>query len=249
MSWLVRALLIALVPLVVSQTAAAHSPYFSDSREIALPDGTIGRLRILKGDGVVGADPARAVVLDAEGRSLARTPSSIAMLLTCSGERQCVAVDPGNWTAYEVDPGSFRVGEIVRPRQDAIWALERGAESWGFRTRWATLPEIARAELAQVLGLGGTALAFIGIGALFAVALVPRLRWPSEAGAGPRLAFFGWAALRVVILLSAAWISAMLAFLAGVTTPLWLILMGLGTAVAAPLIRLVLRRRETAAAA
>lgn len=246
MSWLVRAL-IALLPLIVSQPSAAHSPYFTDSREIALPDGKVGRLRILKGDGVVGADPARAVVLDAEGRSLARTPSTVAILLTCDGAGQCVAVDPGNWTTYEVDPASFRVGEIVRPRQDAIWELERGTETWGFRSRLATVPEIARAEIAQIQGLGGTALAFVGIGVLFAVALVPRLRWPRDGGAGRRLVVLGWMALRVVILLGAGWVSAMLAFLAGITTPLWLILMGLGAALATPVIRFGRNRRAAAA--
>ena len=248
MSWLARMLLAALLPLAAGAPAAAHSPYFTETRDITLPDGKPGQLRILKGDGIVGADPARAVVLDAEGRALARSPSTVVILLTCIAPGLCAAVDPGNWTTYEIDPASFRVGEIIRPRQDAIWALERGSESWGFRARWATIPEIAKAEVAQIQSLGATALAFVAIGALFAVALVPRLRWPRDSGAARRLAFFGWAILRVVILLASAWVSAMLAFLAGVTTPLWLILMGLGTVLAAPLIRLVARRRAAAAA-
>ncbi|WP_204312067.1 hypothetical protein, partial [Escherichia coli] len=70
---LVQTLLIALSALVLPAAAQAHSPYFTESVEIALPDGRTGQLSVLRGDGILGADPARAVIVDADGRSLART--------------------------------------------------------------------------------------------------------------------------------------------------------------------------------
>uniref|UniRef100_UPI0013D609D6 hypothetical protein n=1 Tax=Acinetobacter baumannii TaxID=470 RepID=UPI0013D609D6 len=69
--------------------------------EIALPDGRTGQLSVLRGDGILGADPARAVIVDADGRSLARTPQTVAIQRVCDAARSCNAVDPGSWAAYE----------------------------------------------------------------------------------------------------------------------------------------------------
>ncbi len=130
----VRAILFALAMLVAAQPAHAHSPYFTKTEKIALPDGTTGEIRLLHGDGVMRSDPVRAVIVDAEGRSLARSPQSYAMAIRCSGTSRCTAYDLEHFTVSQPDPKSFRVGEPVSGVNER-WALERGANPWGFVTR------------------------------------------------------------------------------------------------------------------
>jgi hypothetical protein len=67
--------LIALV-----QPGSAHSPYFSRSAEISLPDGSRGQLRLLHGDGIMASDPVRLVLLDPSGRLLARSEKAEASI-------------------------------------------------------------------------------------------------------------------------------------------------------------------------
>lgn len=246
---LIQALLIALLPLALPAAAQAHSPYFTQSLEITLPDGRTGQLRVLKGDGILGADPARAVILDAEGRSLARTPRTFVIQLVCDAARRCIAVDPGSWTTYEIDPASFRVGQVIRLREDAIWDLEHGPEAWGFRARPASLPELIRAEVTQAQELGTTMLPFVYIGAVFGLAMAIGNRVPASNRPGWRIAFVIWTILRVLMFIAAASISLLLASIIGITTLLWLALMAFGAIItAAPIIGL-LRWRDVRAKA
>lgn len=245
---LIQALLIALSALVLPTATQAHSPYFTQSVEITLPDGRIGQLRVLKGDGILGADPARAVILDAEGRSLARTPRTIVIQLACDAVRRCIAVDPGSWTTYEIDPASFRVGEVIRLREDAIWDLEHGPEPWGFRARPASLPELIRAEMTQAQELGTTMLPFISIGAVFGLAMTIGNRVPSSNRPGWRVAFVIWTILRVLMFIAAAGISLLHASIIGITTFLWLALMAFGVVITAAPIMALLRWRAVRAA-
>lgn len=245
---LIQALLIALPALVLPTATQAHSPYFTESVEITLPDGRTGQLRVLKGDGILGADPARAVILDAEGRSLARTPRTTVIQLACDAARRCIAVDPGSWTTYEIDPGSFRVGEVIRPREDAIWALEHGPETWGFRARPASLPELIRAEVTQARELGTTMLPFVAIGAVLGLAMTIGNRVPASNRPGRRVVFVIWTILRLLIFIAAAGISLLHASMIGITTLLWLALMAFGAVIAAAPIIALLRWRDGRAA-
>ena len=62
-------LLLALATLFAFvDTGHAHRPYFTQSAKIALPDGKIGEMRLLHGDGIFFTDPVRVIVIDASGR-------------------------------------------------------------------------------------------------------------------------------------------------------------------------------------
>jgi hypothetical protein len=113
--------------------ATAHSPYFTKTEKIALPDGTTGEIRLLHGDGIMRSDPVRAVIIDAEGRALARSPQSYAMAIRCDAALRCKAYDLNHFTVSEPDPKSFRPGERISGVNEK-WTLEQGAQSWGFVT-------------------------------------------------------------------------------------------------------------------
>jgi hypothetical protein len=120
--------------------AAAHSPYFTQPETIVLPDGTTGQIRLLHGDGILRSDPVRAIVVDAEGRALARSPQSYAMAIRCDGVRQCKVYDLNHLAVSTPDLTTFRVGGLISDENER-WSLEGGSDSWGFATRRMSLDD------------------------------------------------------------------------------------------------------------
>lgn len=87
--------------------AAAHRPYVTQIEKIALPDGTVGEMRLLHGDGIIISDPVRAIVVGADGRLRARSVHTWAMVLMCPRVDRCRAIDLHKNRAYEIEPVTF----------------------------------------------------------------------------------------------------------------------------------------------
>jgi hypothetical protein len=131
--------------LVGAAPAAAHRPYFTQVEQVALPDGAMGEIRLLHGDGIIISDPVRAIIVDGDGRLRARSPQTWAMILLCPRQHQCRAVDLQKDLAYEIEPTTFQLGPVIPEGQILnLGGIESGKESWGFRSRHASFAEIVR---------------------------------------------------------------------------------------------------------
>ena len=131
--------------LVAFAPANAHRPYFTQVEKILLPDGEVGEVRLLNGDGIFGPDPVRAIILDAQGHLLARSQKSTLMSIHCSQMSQCLVIDLTKDNILDLDPSSFRqagsVPGLTDQDRSELWELEDGKESWGFAPRNPKLQE------------------------------------------------------------------------------------------------------------
>lgn len=129
--------------------AFAHSPYFTISQPIRLPDGTLGEMRLLHGDGIMAADLARIVLFDSAGRLLAKSHRSTGLTMLCEPDRlSCRGYDRHSREVIVFDPPRFKSdGPLLsdmgdRRDNDPIWALEADPENWGFLRKPAELSDI-----------------------------------------------------------------------------------------------------------
>lgn len=152
MSWAgaIRSIFFAIAAALMAAPAAAHSPYFTSTLKIKLPDGKTGELRLLHGDGIFRSDPVRAVVIDAEGRALARSPQSYAMAIRCDDMGRCKAYDLNRLAVSTPDPETFRAGEPVADIEQR-WRLEQGVNSWGFATKRMSLGDLLAGHVAYLM--------------------------------------------------------------------------------------------------
>lgn len=156
--------------------ARAHSPYFSRAEKIVLPNGKLGELRLLHGDGILWADPIRVLALDEEGRMIARSPPSPSMALSCANAR-CRVFDLAESAVLELDPSTFRTGAVApaidNDDRELNWEFF-GAdnESWGWRSRRPRLFELIEGHLALARRIGGC----IGFTIMAGVVAGPSLR-------------------------------------------------------------------------
>lgn len=152
---LIVALFLTFVVMVVgSYPASAHRPYYTQVEKIRLPNGDIGEARLLNGDGIFGPDPVRVLILDTQGRLLARSPKSSSIRISCLEGGECVIFDLTHDKVLELEASSFRQGDRVpgvsTEERDGLWDLEDGGESWGFRIR-SPLPSERPATLSAML--------------------------------------------------------------------------------------------------
>lgn len=119
--------------------ALAHRPYFTEVEKIRLPNGEMGEARLLNGDGIFGPDPVRVIVLDAQGRLLARSQKSLSMAISCREEGHCLIFDLTNDKVLDLDISTFRRGDpvpgLADEQRNELWGLEDGEETWGFTPR------------------------------------------------------------------------------------------------------------------
>lgn len=231
----IRILILALVlPLIVTQFAAAHRPYFTQVEAVILPDGRPGEMRLLRGDGIFLADPGRILVLDAEGRLQARSRHSVTMALLCDRAlRSCRGYD--GISILTLDPASFRPGEVVPgladAERDGLWAFEAGNESWGFAIRRPSLAYRLRGELALALSAPRT-LVLLAVLGVVAAMLVPGwlLSWRVRTRPSVWALVIG-IPLRLVGLASILFIRLYIALLIGFTLIGWLTGFGSGAGV------------------
>ena len=212
-----------LLLVLYTSPSNAHRPYFTATQQIALPDGTVGEIRSLHGDGILDSDPMRAIIVGIDGRLLARTPHTHAMVILCSREHRCRAFDLHRNLVFEVEPATFRAGPIVPIRDDEreyLGEIERGDKSWGFRPRPASLFEIVEANVAYVPSLAFN-LAFTAfVGGAATLIIFAGLHRPQSAKGLNRLFWTGGAMLRLTFAAIAIVIS--LFFAGGSTNLLWL---------------------------
>jgi hypothetical protein len=135
--------------LLAGGPASAHSPYFTRTERITLPNGQAGELRLLHGDGIFFADPIRVLVLDAEGRLLARSHRTVPVALSCKPDHQCQVFDLAEDNVLELDPSTFRLGSVVpgpKEDRDLLGELSRemkaGAFAFARRACWSAWREI-----------------------------------------------------------------------------------------------------------
>lgn len=184
-----------MIALLAIGPASAHRPYFTRVESIALPNGEMGELRLLHGDGIFWADPICVLALDSQSRLLARSHSSVAMALSCGWwTRRCLIFD--GFDSLELDPSTFRIGTIVPGLKDedrnSLWSFEAGDESWGFQVREASFVERVEGDfaLAKRNPIGVTIL--IAIGAVVGFALRFRPSTSFNGFSGMLLFLFCW---------------------------------------------------------
>lgn len=141
-----RTVLVSLAILSLGPFAAhADSPYFTETVSCALPGGSTGQMRILRGDGLIAADPASVLVLDKDNRLLAFVDTGPSVFLSVNRNKQCVALDPAERRVFEADPNSFQRASAAR-----VVRIENGRpdfypgnmlSSWGFTVRPMSLSE------------------------------------------------------------------------------------------------------------
>jgi hypothetical protein len=126
--------------MVSACPALAHRPYFTEVEKIRLPNSEMGEARLLNGDGIFGPDPVRAILLDAQGRLLARSQKSLSMAISCREEGHCLIFDLTNNKVLDLDTSTFRQGALVPgladEKRNELWGLEDGEETWGFTSRY-----------------------------------------------------------------------------------------------------------------
>jgi hypothetical protein len=181
--------------IFANSPALAHRPYYTQVEKILLPNGEVGEVRLLNGDGIFAADPVRAVIVSPQGMLLALSPKTRSMAVSCDANHHCLIVDLVNDRAFDLDPNSFRAGAV----QPAItsgdrtddWDLEAEGESWGFAVRKANASELSAANWTLARQAPGAFILFGILGALGGICLVPmRLSIQSR-----RLRLFGQAAI------------------------------------------------------
>src|SRR5438034_4765502 len=207
-----------LLLLLYASPSKAHRPYFTVTQQIALPDSTFGEIRSLHGDGIIVSDPMRAIIVAIDGRLLARTPHTHAMVILCSREHRCRAFDLHRNLVFEVEPATFRAGPIVPIRDEEreyLGEIERGDQSWGFRPRPASLFEIVEASVAYVPSLAFN-LAFTAfVGGAATLIIFAGLHRPKSVKGLNRLLWAGGAMLRLTFAAIAIVISLFFAGLFG----------------------------------
>ena len=145
------ALLTLILMVAASSPSLAHRPYFTQVEPIILPNGQPGEMRVLRGDGIIIADPSRILVLDSNRRLLARSGIGDVVSILCDGDRRACRGHSGLATLI-LDPASFRLGPVVpgleQNDRSGLYELMDGNASWGFTVQLASVGDVLRAEAA-----------------------------------------------------------------------------------------------------
>jgi hypothetical protein len=159
---------------------AAHSPYFSQSEAMSSARYQAVTLKLLNGDGILFADPIRAIVVDQHGTLLATSPLSPTLRIYCeeSGpQRQCLVYDDLARTIYQPVEDEWRDdGPLEKDGKPQRYPEGKMSE-FGFDERGATIGEIARFELAGMFASWKTTGVAIAWWALFWLLLRPVARY------------------------------------------------------------------------
>jgi len=210
---------------VVSTPAAAHSPYFSRAVEVTLPNGQRGEMRLIHGDGIFFADPVRILVLNSEGRLLARSHRSVPISLICD-DGHCRGYDHARMAVLDLDPTSFRhdgplVPSVSQHNRGKLWELEDGA-AWGFAVRSARPNEVLHGEWAHLSEHPGSVGILLILGLLMGGLAFVNPRRPSRVGAWGMALRVVWPMLRVLGFMLVAVVSGYWMALVGISPLLWL---------------------------
>lgn len=159
--------------------AAAHSAHFSQSEAIAIPGYNAVELKLLRGDGILAADPVRAVLVDRDGRLLGVSPVSTILGITCESgteRRTCRVYDGVSGRIYEPTPADLRDGGIIEVDGRPQAYPEDMTTEFGFEERPASLTETVRFEIEQLLSSWMTTILALAWWALFWSLIMPLIQ-------------------------------------------------------------------------
>jgi hypothetical protein len=226
-------ILVAFLATVAAGSALAQVTHFIQAEKIRLPSGEMGEARLLKGDGIIGPDPVRVLLLDSQNRLLARSHKSLLMALSCEADGQCLIFDLSNSKILDLEPGSFRQGEHIPDlgsRSDLMRDLEQDEESWGFAPRTPTLRERLKSYAALVRetlvglvfnGLVGIAVAQMIAGIRFIAGTKRTERLDTVAAVIAVVSITVWLVFLLLI-------SALLSHMGGLPVRIWVMSQALG---------------------
>ena len=165
-------ILVLLLVTLGALPASARRPYFVQAEPILLPDGQPGEIRLLRGDGIIFADPYRILVLDRDSRLLALSHESVPLSLICRpGQTSCWGYDHETGRVLVLDPNAFRIGGPIVPgrdERDGLYEIAGDYDSWGFAGRDASLAERLEAEWALARRMPRTMAILAALGAAVA---------------------------------------------------------------------------------
>lgn len=96
----------------------AHQPYFrGEAASVALPAGESGVIRLLYGDGILGPDPVRPVVIDMTGGVRAIAPTGYAASYSCAAQSCRVYVYRNTMLlphVFDTDVQSMKANAVLR---------------------------------------------------------------------------------------------------------------------------------------
>lgn len=102
--------------MIVAQIALsqAHTPFFTQREKIILPDGQVGEMRLLHGDGIIGPNPIRVIVLDGGNRLIGYSEETFSPhTIICSADRKCAGYRHSDNMVLEFVASKSYVGPIV----------------------------------------------------------------------------------------------------------------------------------------
>jgi hypothetical protein len=157
-------------------SASAHQPYFSQSEVISGAGSDTVQIKLLRGDGIIAADPYRAVIVAEGGRLLGASPMSTMLSIDCEqdeGRRVCRVYDAATQLVFEPSPEAFRDGGIVEADGRPLTYPEDITAEFGFEVRSATAAETLRFEAKRLLFRWPTTLFAVAWWAVFWVLGAP----------------------------------------------------------------------------
>jgi hypothetical protein len=137
-----------LLILVQVDPSFAHRPYFTQVEKIVLPDGQIGEMRLLHGDGIIVSDPVRLIVLDSAGRLIGYSREDFGpYTIICSVDKRCLGYKHDHRLILEFNATEPFTGPVVTDGISAdLWNKAREV-SMNIHMRRPTLQEYVWANI------------------------------------------------------------------------------------------------------
>jgi hypothetical protein len=224
----IRTIFFAIGAVLLIAPAWAHSPYFTQTERLALPDGRTGEIRLLHGDGIFLADPVRAMVLDEQGRPLARSSWSGSMTILCNREHRCRVYDFTRLMRHEPDPASFRAEASLDLPNEAFGPV-RGSEGYEFTSRRMTMSDLAFGHAAYIAqNRYQAAIAVAASAFVIMLILAAGGRTPRRTAAQTALYYFCMVVAAVLVAPVLALASLAVLVFGGMPLLLWLLLSSAG---------------------
>ncbi|WP_039017245.1 hypothetical protein [Halocynthiibacter namhaensis] len=167
---------ISLVFAFWAQGVWAHSPYYTQTAPFQTESGRQFSIKLLYGDGVLGPDPVRAIVVDTEGQVHAVSPVATQFIIFCDGTVSGCGVYNGvSGEIHELAPEAWFAAMVVEDAGQPFNYPEDMDASYGFLTRDAIWGEILYYELYSIISYPLPGLIAIAWWSAIAALLVPMI--------------------------------------------------------------------------
>lgn len=137
--------LLAMLWLIIAGPALAQEPRVGPAH----PIGDTGlHLALWYGDGIIAADPVRAVVLDDQGRLHAASPLSVLLQIDCKPTGRCIVWDRTGKQAFTPEAAAFKPGQTLVQGDKVLSYPDHDykADEFGFTVSPMTLAQHLRIE-------------------------------------------------------------------------------------------------------